>query len=339
MKDYQNIIIRLPNWIGDLIMATPLLEDLAKAYPHARLTAMARTPLADLLIGNPFIHEIFSFTRSNEFLRRIENRNVIERLRQGKYDLGILTTNSLSSAWWFWRGRVRQRLGYGKGRTLLLTNPLPFPPERGKEHLVITYKRLLAPLGIPLSASAPALFSTEAEKAEARKFLEKFVPPGGRLIGINPGAAYGSAKCWLPERFRALTERLLEDERTVILYFGDQAGASLAARICAELPPRVMNLAGKTSIRQLIALIASCHAFLTNDSGPMHMAAALKVPLVALFGSTSPVATGPYGGGKVLQKQVSCAPCYKRVCPIDFRCMRGITVDQVYAALMEKLFT
>ena len=157
------------------------------------------------------------------------------------------------------------------------------------------------------------------------------------MIGINPGAAYGSAKCWLPERFRELTEKLLQNPNTRILYFGDKAGASLVNEICADLPDRVINLAAQTTIRELMAYIQACHLFLTNDSGPMHMASALGTPLVALFGSTSDRYTGPYRGGKVIHKHVPCSPCYRRTCPIDFRCMTQIGVDEVYQTLQAYL--
>ena len=157
------------------------------------------------------------------------------------------------------------------------------------------------------------------------------------VVGINPGATYGSAKCWLPERFREVTKRLLEQEDVYVVYFGDQATSSLVKEICQGLPARVINVAGLTSIRELAALIKLCDVLLTNDSGPMHIAAAVGTPLVALFGSTNEVVTGPYKTGKVIHKHVECSPCYQRVCPIDFRCMKRIEADEVLAAIHEAL--
>ena len=130
-----NIIVRMPNWIGDLVMATPVLLDLRKAYPKARITAMCRTPLCDLLREDPEIDELFCFSKGSGFGRRSEKRNIIEKLRKGKYDLGILLTHSLSSAWWFWLGRVAKRLGYDcNGRKLLLTKSLPLPSNIQNQH-------------------------------------------------------------------------------------------------------------------------------------------------------------------------------------------------------------
>lgn len=337
----KKIIVRMPNWIGDLVMATPILTDLRKAFPEAEITAMCRSPLEELLCEDPEIDELFSFSKNNKFGRRSEKRNIIEKLRRGNYDLGILLTHSLSSAWWFWQGHVKNRLGYdGRGRRLLLTQPVPMPENSDKQHLVITYKTLLEPLGIPLSSTAPRLFIKEKEVEEARLLLQQYgIPKGATLVGINPGAAYGSAKCWLPERFSAVTHRLLEDQNLYVLYFGDQASASLVKEICKGMPKRVVNLSGLTSVRELVSLISLCDVLLTNDSGPMHIADALGTPVVALFGSTNELVTGPYRNGKVIHKHVSCSPCFQRTCPIDFRCMKQIEADEVCAEILQILKT
>ncbi|MFN0064670.1 MAG: glycosyltransferase family 9 protein, partial [Chlamydiales bacterium] len=149
-----------------------------------------------------------------------------------------------------------------------------------------------------------------------------------------PTAAFGPAKCWLPERFREVAKRLTDNPENHVLFFGDKAGAAQVAAISEGISPHVHNLSNKTSLRELIALIASCDHFLTNDSGPMHLAAALAVPLLALFGSTNEISTGPYLHGKTLHKHVSCSPCYRRTCPIDFRCMKQISVEEVMSELI-----
>lgn len=331
----KNIIVRMPNWIGDLVMATPVLSDLRKAYPNAHITAMSRYPLCELLEEDPEINELFCFSKASGFGRRSEKRNIIEKLRKGKYDLGILLTHSFSSAWWFWQGKVTNRLGYEcNGRRLLLTQSVPLPENIQNQHLVVTYKSLLHPLGISLSDTPPRIFLAEKEVEEAQTFLKRHgIPKSGLIVGINPGATYGSAKCWLSERFREVTQRLLRDKELHVVYFGDSATASLVKEICQGLSSRVINLAGLTSLRQLASLISLCDVLLTNDSGPMHIADALGTPIVALFGSTSAVVTGPYHQGKVIHKHVECSPCYQRTCPIDFRCMKRIEADEVFEEL------
>lgn len=323
-------------------MATPVLQDLHDHFKDAKITVMAQSNVAPLLKHDPNVDEIYSYKRPSGWIHRQHHLEIIEELRRGEYDLGVLLTNSFSSAWWFWRGNVKNRIGFsGNLRNLLLNKAVALPPKIETQHQIITYKMLLGPLGIPVSNTQPRLYLSEEETIHAKELLQELGADFKKqtLIGINPGAAYGSAKCWLPERYQAVTNRLLQNPNVFVLYFGDAAGASLVNEICKGLPAdRVANLAGKTSIRSLIALINCCSVFLTNDSGPMHIAAALKVPLLALFGSTSDVKTGPsYGIGHVIHKHVECSPCYKRTCPIDFRCMTRITIDEVYNQIQNLL--
>jgi heptosyltransferase-2 len=335
----RNIIVRMPNWLGDLVMATPILTDLRHHWPEAKITAMCQGILGTVIQEDPHIDTVFNFKRSKGWLKNQARKDLLNSLKQEHYDLGILLTNSLSSALWFWCGNVHNRIGYATHwRKWLLNYAIDFPAQRDHQHLVITYKMLLEPLGISVSQTPPCLYINPQEQQAAReKLAQHGVEASDLLIGINPGAAYGSAKCWLPERFKQLSQRLLDYPNLKIIFFGDKAGAPLVETICANLPSRVLNLAGKTSLRELIALIQTCHLFLTNDSGPMHVASALGIPLIALFGSTSDTTTGPYQGGRVIHKRVPCSPCYRRECPIDFRCMTRIEVQDVYQEIQNFL--
>lgn len=337
--EFRNIIVRMPNWIGDMVMATPILSDLRKAYPKAQITAMCRAPVCDLLKEDPEVDELFCFSKTSSFSRRSDKKDIVEKLKQGKYDLGILLTHSLSSAWWFWQGNVKTRLGYDcNGRRFLLSKAVPLPEKLEKQHLVVTYKMLLEPLGLPVSQTPPRLFLSKKEVESARTLLKQHgVSKENVVIGINPGATYGSAKCWLPERFREVAQKLLADDNVRIVFFGDQPTAPLVKAICQGLGPRVINLAGLTSLREVATLISLCDVLLTNDSGPMHIADALGTKIVALFGSTNEIVTGPYSTGKVIHKHVECSPCYQRTCPIDFRCMKQIQAEEVYQAILSML--
>lgn len=334
----KKILVKMPNWLGDLVMCTAALADLHRHFPKAKITAMCQSNVADILRHDPNVSALYSYSRPSGWIHRIEHLGIIEEIRQGEYDLSVLFTNSFSTAWWFWRGHVKERIGFACNlRSWLLTQPVAFPANKKTQHLVLTYKELLKPLGISLSNTAPRLYITPEEQETAKELLSlKGIPMDRSIIlGINPGAAYGSAKCWLPERFIEVTKKILQRDNVYVIYFGDQAGAPLVNAICQKLPSeRVINLAGKTSIRELMALIQCCSLFLTNDSGPMHLAAALSIPLVALFGSTDDTQTGPYGEGKVIHRHVECSPCYQRVCPIDFRCMTRIEVEEVYQELL-----
>src|SRR3989304_4384158 len=175
LKEFQpaNIVVRMPNWVGDLVMATPVLTDLRAAFPEARLTAICRSPHGDLLKEDPEIDELFCFSKAGSFGRRYDKMNIIEKLRKGKYDLGILLTHSFSSAWWFWQGKVVNRIGYrGNGRGILLNHSVPLPTTIRRQHLVKTYKTLLEPLGILLSQHTPRLFLSSKEVEQAKMLLE-----------------------------------------------------------------------------------------------------------------------------------------------------------------------
>ncbi len=319
-------------------MATPILTDLRSAFPKASITAMCRTPTCELLQEDAGIDELFCFTKlSNNFLRR-EQRDIVAKIERGKFDTAVLLANSFSSAWWCWEAKIPRRIGYpGHFRRFLLTDRVSWPKE--KMHQVDLYKRLLEPLGVQKSKTAPRLFVSDREVSESKELLvQQGYTKGQTLIGINPGAAYGSAKCWPPERFRALALELLREG--FVVFFGDASTFSLVKEICKGLPERVMNLAGVTSLRELACIIKDCDLLITNDSGPMHIAAAFGVPLIALFGSTDHEATGPYGKPEaVVNKRVSCSPCFKRVCPIDFRCMKEISVEEVVEMARNQLAT
>lgn len=336
----SNIIVRMPNWIGDAVMAMPILADLKRKWPEAKITVMCQGVIGTLLEKDPHVDHIYSFKKANGWIHRLHRSDIVNTLCEGKYDLGILLTNSFSSAWWFLRGQVKNRVGFTDSiRRYLLNFPVDYPENKEVEHQVITYKRLLEPLDIPISQTPPHLYLSPEEIASAHQFLKNLGIDLNKqiLVGINPGAAYGSAKCWPPERFKTLTERLIQNPDLFVLYFGDANTESLVSDICKNFSERVVNLAGKTTLRELIALINCCSIFLTNDSGPMHIAAALNVKLLALFGSTNEVKTGPYPKGIVIHKHVECSPCYKRTCPIDFRCMKRITVDEVYEQLQKMI--
>lgn len=337
-KPPKHIVVRMPNWLGDLVMATPILTDLRHHWPEAKITAMCQGTLSTVIQEDPHINQLFNFKRPKGWFTNQIKHEILNPLKKEEFDLGILLTNSLSSSYWFWRGHVQNRLGYAThGRSLLLNYPIPFPTQRKYQHLVITYKMLLEPMGIPVSQTAPHLYLTKQEQQFTQQKLASFgIQSSDIIIGMNPGAAYGSAKCWLPDRFKKLSQQLLDHSKLKLIFFGDQLGTPLVQDICHHLPvDRVINLAGKTTLRELMAFIQACHLFVTNDSGPMHVASALGIPLIALFGSTSDVATGPYKGGCVIHKHVPCSPCYRRECPIDFRCMTRIEVKEVYEEIQK----
>ena len=322
--EYKEIVIRCPNWLGDAVMATPVFPEVKKLFPNAHCIALASDPIAELLQGVPGIDEFLTFSREKE-KKRAEEQRMAAVLKHRSSDLGILLTRSFSSAWMMWRAQIPHRIGYNDHfRRFLLTNPLPLPKK--EQHDVFSYLDLLTPFGEVEKNPELHLCVTESEKKNARTLLESYgVSAGQKLLLINPGAAYGSAKCWPKASFCAVINALPKEVAAICI--GNTKDSSNG------LPEKIIDLTQKTSLRSLIALISISDAILTNDSGPMHIAAALKKNLVALFGSTNPKRTGPWNTGKVLYKDVECSPCYKRECPIDFRCMTRITPKEVLEAL------
>jgi len=313
-------------------MASCVFKDIKKAYPKARITVMISAGLKSLFENDPHIDEIFAFTKPKAFLlQRQEHKDIIQTILNGKFDVGILLTNSFSSTWYFWQGNVSRRIGYRFfPRNLMLTDAVKVPLM--KMHQVDLYKHLLAPINITLSKSSPQLYVSLDEKQKLQDLLYSFgYVEGKKMITINPGAAYGSAKCWLPDRFKLLAKELSKKD-LFIVFVGDLKTDFLVRSICQDLPSNVINLSLKTNLSMLVALIEKSDLLITNDSGPMHIGACFNTPIIALFGSTDVEKTGPYRKGcSIINKKVPCSPCFKRTCPIDFSCMKLIEVTQVLA--------
>lgn len=329
--EYKNIIIRMPNWIGDIVMATPVISDIRDRYRDSKITVMCQKKDLGLLENDKNIDSMLSFEKKGGRI----SKEVVQKVKEGRYDLGILLTNSLSSALFFYFGRVSEKIGYGGNfRSFFLDVVLKRSKE--VEHLVVTYKRILKEgLGIEVSKRGPKLFLDG--KIDYKALLRSYGVRGKRVVGINALARYGEAKCWPPERFLELAKRLLQDPDLYILFFGEREAFSFIKRLCMYLDFRAINLAGKTDIKELMGLINECDLFLSNDSGPMHIADALGVEVIAIFGSTSDKITGPFSG-EVVKREVECSPCFKRRCMGDFRCMNLIGVDEVFERVEKALY-
>jgi heptosyltransferase-2 len=329
---FQKIIVRMPNWLGDAVMALPFLENLHNAFPKASITLMCKHTIGELFEHDKRFKIFCADTKKEKW------GNIVDKLKKENFDLAILLTNSFSSAYLFWRANIKCKIGFNRDFRWFFLNKAVRWPKKG--HLINKYNSLLASLGINnIAVTEPALFVTQEEKANAQKLLATLgYKTGQHLIGISPSSAYGPAKCWPKDNFRKLTIKLLEDKNNFMLFFGDDKASQLIEQIVSSLSSRVINLSGKTTIRQLIALMKYCACFISNDSGPMHIAAALKIPLIALFGSTDKDATGPYGRNViVIDKHIGCAPCFRKTCPNNMECMHAIKVEEVLEKIKECL--
>jgi heptosyltransferase-2 len=362
----EKILVRGVNWLGDALMSVPALQRLREAKPGVRITLLAPEKLAGLWEGQPFLDDLLLFSTTDHLWQ------TARRLRSKKFSAAVAFPNSLRSALELWLAGIPQRAGYaGPGRTLLLTHPVPPrsgalamrrrsageirrliaraespPPVPASSHHVHNYLRLVAALGASCEPLPPrvTISPEEAETTAARLGLPSALEDSP-LLGLSPGAEYGPAKRWPVESFIAAGIAIHQATRCRWIILGGPSDREIAQAVSTGLGRHlagqpVINLAGQTTLRQLAGALKSCRLLLTNDSGPMHLAAAVGTPVVVPFGSTSPEMTGPIlsAGAQILRAPgIPCAPCFRRDCPIDFRCMKGITCEAVVAAALRAL--
>jgi heptosyltransferase-2 len=334
----QKILIRAVNWIGDAVMTTPAISVIREHFRHAEITILANSPISQLFLHHPGVDSIITFDRQGRHHGVTGRFRLANELRKHAFDLAIILPNSFDSALVPWLAGIRARIGKcSDGRTLLLNGRYNAAKGPTSCHEVEYYLNMLKYFGITGSCKQPHLFINGEEEDKASALLLEYgIKSNDFVLGINPGASYGSAKRWYPDRFAEVAGRLAAEWSARILIFGGSGETAIAADIENCLDGTALNLAAKTSVRELMALIKRCNFFITNDSGPMHIAAAFGVPLVAVFGSTDHTGTSPYSNkAVVVRKNVECAPCKLRECPTDHRCMSAVTVEDVVEASIE----
>ena len=338
----MRLLVRTPNWLGDVVMALPVLAALRAHFPGAVVAAAGPRPLAPLLSAVPGVDEVVGVVRGGSGGRRSE----AEALRRGGFDVAVLLPNSFGAAWIARRAGIPERWGFaGQWRRALLTRAVTPPRRRGGPvHHVTRYLELVRGLGIEPVGVEPRLAATASMRARARTLLAGGGGDSGRpVVGIAPGAAYGYAKRWPPARYAGVAARLIRERGVRVVLLGSvhdrDAGYAIESTLAAETrqPPGVLNLIGRTDLSELIGLLAACRTLVAGDSGAMHLAAALGVPVTALFGPTDERLTAPIGGHAVLAHPVWCRPCFFRDCPIDHRCMTRISEAEVLQAAVSRL--
>jgi heptosyltransferase-2 len=335
----KRILVRGVNWVGDTILTYPTIEALKKRFPNSQVAVLVPEHLIDLWKTSPYVDEIIPLKKKGGVGSFFEEFKVSRSLRK-KFDLGLILPRSFHSAFQVYLAGIPVRIGYeDEGRFLFLTHRVKRKGEVLRTHRIHYYRKLMEPLGQFNEILSPRLHLGEEDRRWTEERLKGLGLLDGRpLIGINPGAAYGLAKCWYPDRFAELGRRLSEKWKATIIIFGRKEEQAIAKEIMQSLGNGGVDLTGETRLLQLAALLERCRLLVTNDTGTMHMAAAVGTSVVAIFGSTDPVTTGPWGDGHVIvRREVSCSPCLKRVCPADHRCMDLITVDEVEEVVDRKL--
>jgi heptosyltransferase-2 len=330
LSSVQRLVVRAPNWLGDAVMALPAMAAVRHGLPEAAIAVAAPPAIA------PLFHERTAVAPDEVLV--VQREDEVRTLRAKRFDAALLLPNSFRTALTHRRAGIPQRWGYaGNLRGPLLTAAVRRP--RGVRHQSAYYLELVRALGFDGADDVPRITVTGGTRDRAGALLaEHGVGAQVPVVGIAPGAAYGHAKRWPPRRVAELAGRLgARGAATVLVGAGTDREAGREIESSAPPDARLINLIGRTDLRLLAGLLAACHAFVSNDSGAMHLAAAVGVPVTAIFGPTDDRVTAPLGDHDVLIHQVFCRPCMLRDCPIDHRCMKGITVDAVHAAVVRRL--
>jgi heptosyltransferase-2 len=318
-------------------MSIPALQALRDQFPNAKISVLARPWVAGLYGREPFCDELIPYEAPPGSKGLRTKWRIAVDLRARRFDCAVLLQNAFESAALVRLAGIPIRIGYARdGRGWLLTHPIPVPlTGEIQPHQRFYYLELLKRAKLIENYSQNAIIRLDGASAAAQKGREHFCRAGveGPVVGVSPGAAYGGAKRWLPERFAEAAVEVARERLATVAIFGAPEEAAVCELveqgIRASQQPYI-NFAGKTGLAQFIEMTAACEVYLTNDSGPMHIASALGVPTVAIFGATDDVATGPTGAqSRVIRQPVECSPCLLRECPIDHRCMTGVSASRV----------
>ena len=342
----MKILVRATNWVGDAVMSIPALRAIRGRWPNAEIVILARPWVADLYRGQGYADRILIYENQGKHKGFWGRERLARALRLEKFDVAVLFQNAFDAAWIAWRARIPERIGYAwHGRSWLLTQAIAAPAKGGAPaHEGYDYLELLRRAGwlerLPrIDEISIAVFEEDRQKA-----LERLLAAGLRKnsvrIAFASGAAYGSAKCWEPERYAALADRLIAAFDADVILLGAPQESGMAARIAGAMGHRAFNLVGATKIGELPALLSSCRLFIGNDSGAMHVAGAVGIPVIGIFGPTDPEGTRPMTPQfTLIREAVDCSPCFLRKCPIDHRCMTRISVERVFEAARSVLVT
>jgi heptosyltransferase-2 len=314
------IVVRSPNWLGDAVMSVPAVRAIQAGRPDAHVTVFGPEKLRDLWTAVPGVDAFLGFPAGASVF-------AAARLLRTGFDAAVILPNSVRSALEPWLAGIPRRVGFAaRWRTRLLNQVVPEPRKPGPpRHQSLRYLDIALRIGADARDATFAIPPVHAEIPEVR-------------IGLCPGAEYGPAKRWPAEWFAAVARRVSERRACVWEIYGTAADAGVARSIAAGAGDAVRDRTGQTTLAELIAGLRACRLLVTNDTGTMHLAALLGIPVVAIFGSTEPRLTGPMGGGHtVIRHHAECSPCFLRTCPLDFRCMRAIGPDEVVEAVLRIL--
>jgi heptosyltransferase II len=342
---YQRILVRGTNWVGDAVMCVPALQALREQFPAAHIGILARPWVAALYSREKFCDELIPYDAPRGWQGVRAKWDLARDLKMRKFDCAVLLQNAFEAAAVARAALIPVRIGYDRdARGWLLTDPIRVPasgeiPRHQRFYYLELFKR--AGLIENYSLDLPIRLSGAADAAaDGRKRLAN-LQVRGPVIGVSPGAAYGGAKRWLPERFAEAAVSVARKIGATVAIFGSGSERDICDTVLHHVTSAgqaCINFAGATSLAEFIELAAACEVYLTNDSGPMHIASALGVPTTVVFGATDEESTGPTGSrSRVVREPVECSRCLLRECPIDHRCMTRVSAQRVADVAVELL--
>ena len=331
----ERLLIRGTNWIGDVVMTLPAVASIRKTWPGAQISILAKPWVAEIYRLSPSVDQVIVFQEPGRHAGVMGKLRLVGELRKNPFDCAILLQNAIEAAILTRLAGIPLCAGYNSdGRGLLLSHSVRRTKAVRQIHQIDYYLEMVRALGCMPAERSVQLHPGEDYNGMVEKLFNEYgIGAGHTLIGLAPGAAYGPAKKWFPERFATVVDRLMDDTGAQAILFGSGGDKESTAAVARYARHCLIDIAGKTNLKEAIALISRCTLFLSNDSGLMHVAGALGIPTVAIFGSTNPTTTSPVGERSiVIHRDVACSPCLKPICPTDFRCMDLIGVDEVYGA-------
>ena len=333
-NEVSRILVRSTNWVGDTVMMLPSLVAVRKTFPRAEITVLTNPWVLPLLENHPAVDRTIVMDKGRGVIHAAkEVLLIISRVRNLRFDLAVLFQNAFEAALLSYLGGVRYRVGYNTdGRGLFLTHRVIRDKAIYSAHQVDYFLGLVDAMGWQVTEPKPVVYLNEEDrKAVSMMLSSEDICDNDILVGLNPGAAYGPAKRWPAERFAVIGDWASKRWSAKVVLFGSASEAAIAEEVAKLMNAEPLNVCGKTTLGQAMALINRCDFFLTNDSGLMHIAAALNRPLVAVFGPTDHVQTRPVSkNARMVRHDIKCSPCLKEVCPLDHRCMLSIEPPEVW---------
>lgn len=341
-NNIRTILIRGANWVGDALMTTPVVEAIRHNFPEARISMLVVPWVMDLFTHNPHIDEVIPYFREGRHKGLQGKMVLLKELKGRKFDLSILLQNAFEAALLAWGARIPRRAGYNTDRRgWLLTHAVSMRPEYKKVHQTQYYLAMVRGLDLEAPETDMFLHVPDEYTTYFNSRIKDYGYEGRPLIVLAPGATYGSAKMWPGERYNLLAKELARYGGARLVILGSDQEKGVGDGIVKMVgKDAAVNLSGATSLLEAAAWIKHATLVISNDSGLMHIAAALSKPQLAIFGPTNRITTGPRNGkATIIYHETVCAPCLKVRCPTDHRCMESITVEEVFGAACRMLST